>query len=111
MGLIIGEGSFTGDGKDAELVIKMHIRHEGLLRWLHSLFPMTRLYGPYNHAGRRYFMWIARGRALVDDVLPELRGIAAFDQHVAGRMNLMIERYGLTPDLRTLTTAEASRSG
>ncbi|HEY8638917.1 MAG TPA: hypothetical protein VIL53_00230 [Solirubrobacterales bacterium] len=94
-GLLIGEGSFTGDGKAAELVVKMHIRHERLLRWLHGLFPRTKLYGPYEHGGRHYFMWIARGRALKEDVLPTLHRISEFDDHAAARLDLMVTRYGL----------------
>lgn len=109
-GLIIGEGSFTGDRKDAELVIKMHVRHEALLRWLHRLFPRTRLYGPYNHAGRRYFMWIARGRALVEDVLPELIAINELDDHVAARMKAMIRRYDLDVDSAPRTQAGAPKA-
>jgi hypothetical protein len=97
-GLIIGEASFTGDSKAAELVIKMHVRHEALMRWLHGLFPRTRLYGPYNHAGRHYFMWIARGRALTEDVLPQLIAINELDDHVAARMKTMIRRYDLDVD-------------
>ena len=48
----------------------MHIRHESLLRWLVARFPRSRLYGPYHHGDRSYFQWMARGPALVEDVLP-----------------------------------------
>jgi hypothetical protein len=109
-GLIIGEGSFTGDRHAAELVIKMHVRHEALMRWLHGLFPRTRLYGPYNHAGRHYYTWIARGRALVEDVLPELVAIDELDEHVAGRMKAMIRRYGLDPEFARAEEALESKA-
>ena len=49
-------------------------------------FPRTRLYGPYHHGGRTYYQWMARGTALVEDVLPLLEGRihAGIDGH-AGR--------------------------
>jgi hypothetical protein len=109
-GLIIGEGSFTGDGKGAELVVNMHVRHEALMRWLHRRFPRTRLYGPYEHAGRRHFMWIARGRALVEDVLPELMAINELDDHVAARMNAMVRRYNLDVDSAQAKGTEAPKT-
>ncbi len=50
----------------------MHTRHEALFRWLMARFPRTRLYGLYHHGDRSYFQWMARGQALVEDVLPVL---------------------------------------
>ena len=72
VGLLIGEGSFGGDGKQPQVTLRMHVRHEALFRWLVERFPETRLYGPYHHGGRSYYQWMARGRTLVDDVLPLL---------------------------------------
>jgi hypothetical protein len=94
-GLLIAEGSFGGDGKQPQITLKMHIRHEALLRWLVERFPRTKLYGPYHHADREFFQWMARGRALVQDVLPVLDevGIAALDGHAAERLASMRERY------------------
>jgi hypothetical protein len=73
----------------------MHVRHEALFHWLVERFPRTRLYGPYHHGGRSYYQWMARGRALVEDVLPvleaELRG--DLDTHAAERFELMRSRY------------------
>lgn len=95
IGLMVGEGSFGGDGRQPQVVLRMHIRHERLFRWLDETFPNARLYGPYEHSGRRYYQWMARGRALVEDVLPlldpdELRTI---DTHAADRLVAMEERY------------------
>jgi hypothetical protein len=93
-GLLIGEGHFGGDGRQPQITLRMHIRHEDLFRWLERTFPRARLYGPYNHGGRRYFQWMARGKALVEDVLPLVESeIAARDRHVAGRIGTMRERY------------------
>src|SRR6516164_3049696 len=72
VGLLIGEGSFGGDGKQPQVTLRMHVRHETLFRWLMDRFPSTRLYGPYHHGGRSYYQWMARGAALVRDVLPVL---------------------------------------
>jgi hypothetical protein len=95
VGLLIGEGSFGGDGKQPQVTLRMHTRHESLFRWLVARLPSTRLYGPYNHGGRSYFQWMARGRALVTDVLPLLEaGLdSGIDGYAAGRFEAMLERY------------------
>jgi hypothetical protein len=94
-GLLIAQGSFGGDGKQPQVTLKMHTRHEPLLRWLMERFPRTKLYGPYHHADREFFQWMARGRALVEDVLPVLdaSGMAELDPHAAERIGTMRERY------------------
>src|SRR5438105_8783573 len=95
VGLMIGEGSFGGDGKQPQITLRMHVRHEALFRWLEDRFPRSRLYGPYSHGGRRYYQWMVRGRALVEDVLPlleqELR--EDIDTYAAARLQAMRARY------------------
>ena len=73
----------------------MHVRHEALFRWLVDRFPRSRLYGPYGHGGRSYFQWMARGQALVEDVLPVLESAAStrIDAYAAARLAEMRERY------------------
>ncbi len=96
IGLLVGEGSFGGDGKQPQVTLRMHIRHEALFQWLMERFPDTRLYGPYHHGGRSYYQWMARGRALVRDVLPLLEeafSSTTIDGHAATRFGLMCERY------------------
>src|ERR1700761_5374904 len=95
VGLLVGEGSFGGDGKQPQVTLRMHTRHEALFQWLMARFPRTRLYGPYNHGGRSYYQWMARGRALVDDLLPilEERMGADLDGHATERLREMSERY------------------
>ncbi len=95
VGLLIGEGSFGGDGKQPQITLRMHVRHEALFSWLMDRFPMTRLYGPYHHGGRSYYQWMARGPALVHHVLPVLEaGLAAgIDGHAAERLREMLDRY------------------
>ena len=34
IGVLIGEGSFGGDGKQPQITLRMHVRHEALFRWL-----------------------------------------------------------------------------
>ena len=94
-GLLIGEGSFGGDGKQPQITVRMHTRHEALFHWLMERFPRTRLYGPYHHGGRSYYQWMARGPALVEDVLPILEEAItpALDGHAAARLDAMRERY------------------
>jgi hypothetical protein len=96
VGILIGEGSFGGDGRQPQVTLRMHTRHEALFAWLMQRFPRTKLYGPYHHGGRSYYQWMARGRALVQDVLPllEARVSPAIDAHAAARLQEMLERYG-----------------
>ncbi|HEY1774550.1 MAG TPA: hypothetical protein VGG41_00190 [Solirubrobacteraceae bacterium] len=95
VGILIGEGSFGGDGKQPQITLRMHVRHEALFRWLVDRFPRTRLYGPYGHDGRSYYQWMARGVALVEDVLPvfDQVDLAALDAHAAARLSEMRSRY------------------
>ena len=95
VGVLIGEGSFGGDGKQPQVTLRMHVRHEHLFRWLVARFPRTRLYGPYDHGGRSYYQWMARGVALVEDVLPVLEDgvVAELDGYAASRLAEMRERY------------------
>jgi hypothetical protein len=95
VGVIVGEGHFGGDGRQPQVTLRMHTRHEALFRWLMERFPRTKLYGPYHHGGRSYYQWMARGRALVVDVLPVLqaRVVPELDDHAAARLREMTERY------------------
>jgi hypothetical protein len=95
VGLLVGEGSFGGDGKQPQVTLRMHVRHEALFRWLVARFPDSRLYGPYHHGGRSYYQWMARGRALVRDLLPLLEQELhpELDGHAASRFATMCERY------------------
>ena len=93
VGLLITQGSFGGDGRTPHITLKMHVRHESLLRWLHGRFPNTKLYGPYQHGSRHFYQWTARGRALVEDVLPVLEAVSDLDAHAAERIAQMRANY------------------
>jgi hypothetical protein len=96
VGILVGEGHFGGDGLQPEVTLRMHVRHEGLFRWLEARVPGSRLYGPYHHGGRDYYQWMVRGTALREQLLPILRRrLAGLDDHVRGRINEMMERYKL----------------
>ena len=95
-GLLVGEGHFGGDGRQAQVTLRMHVRHEGLFRWLEGALPGGRLYGPYHHGGRSYFQWMARGPFLRDVIVPLLAARHEFmDDHVTSRFDAMCQRYGL----------------
>jgi hypothetical protein len=96
VGLLVGEGSFGGDGKQPQVTLRMHTRHEALFQWLMERFPRTKLYGPYHHGGRSYFQWMARGRTLVEDLLPLLDEYVRpeLDGHAAARFDEMRGKYG-----------------
>jgi hypothetical protein len=95
VGILIGEGSFGGDGKQPQITLRMHTRHEALFRWLMTAFPRTKLYGPYHHGERSYYQWMARGPALVEDVLPILEASldAELDAHATQRFDAMRTTY------------------
>lgn len=112
VGLMVGEASFGGDGKQPQITLRMHVRHEALFLWLLDRFPSTRLYGPYHHGGRSYYQWMARGRALVRDVLPVLEeGLGPeLDGHAAERLDQMCRRYaGYIARERTLHAGSHGR--
>jgi hypothetical protein len=50
----------------------MHARHASLFRWILTNFPGGKLYGPYQHSGRHYFQWMARGVFLRETLWPLL---------------------------------------
>lgn len=111
VGLLVGEGSFGGDGRQPQVVLRMHTRHEAIFRWLEQRFPACRLYGPYHHSGRSYYQWMARGRALVEDLLPILEADLdpTLDAHAHARFQTMCERYAEVID-RERRHIEADRS-
>jgi hypothetical protein len=98
LGLLAGEGHFGGDGRQAQVTLRMHVRHEKLFRWLQAQFPESRLYGPYHHGGRDYFQWMARGEFLRDRLVPLVAAHRdLLDDYVAERFRQMCERYDLAP--------------
>lgn len=74
VGLLIGEGHFGGDGRQPQITLRMHTRHESLFFWIRDRFPGGKLYGPYNHGGRSYYQWMARGKYLREELVPLLDG-------------------------------------
>ena len=95
VGLLVGEGHFGGDGRQAQVTLRMHVRHEAIFRWLERTFPGGRLYGPYHHGGRDYLQWMARGPYLRDELVPLLdRWLSPdLDRHSFDRFQLMKARY------------------
>ena len=97
LGVLIGEGHFGGDGRQPQVTLRMHVDHESLFRWIERAFPGGRLYGPYDHGGRRYFQWMARGTFLRETLVPLLdRHLSEdLDRRAAGRYAEMKRRYGI----------------
>lgn len=97
LGLLVGEGHFGGDGRQPQVVLRMHVRHEAIFRWLEWRFPGGRLYGPYSHGGRHYFQWMARGGYLREVVAPLIhRHQRWLDDHAIERFQAMCTRYGIS---------------
>lgn len=63
MGLIVGEGSFTGDRQQPSLEIRMHRRDLDPLENVRNVLG-GRIFGPYAHGGRSQYVYMLRGRAL-----------------------------------------------
>jgi hypothetical protein len=106
VGILVGSGHFGGDGRQPQITLKMHVRHEALFRWLVRSFPGGRLFGPYNHGGREYYQWMARGPFLRDVVLPilERRLTPEVDRKAFDAVTDLRTRYA-----RVLATSETSR--
>jgi hypothetical protein len=113
VGLLIGEGSFGGDGKQPQVTLRMHVRHEAIFRWLVDRFPSTRLYGPYHHGGRSYYQWMARGTALVRDILPVLDEVPVeqLDAHAGERLRDMLDRYGAAIERERVRLRDGAADG
>jgi len=99
VGLLVGEGHFGGDGRQPQVTLRMHVRHERLFHWLVRVFPGGKLYGPYDHGGRHYYQWMARGTYLRTVICPLLEQhlTPEVDAYAHGRFVTMKERYGLGP--------------
>lgn len=97
LGVLVGEGHFGGDGRQPQVSLRMHTRHEPLFRWIEKTFPGGRLYGPYNHGGRSYFQWMARGEFLRNELVPLLEAHLSpeLDKKSYDRFGAMKERYRL----------------
>lgn len=102
VGLLVGEGHFGGDGRQPQVTLRMHVRHEAIFQWLEQTFPGGRVYGPYNHGGRHYLQWMARGPFLRDELAPLLDRLLSpsLDRHSFDRYQLMKARYPQLADDR-----------
>lgn len=102
VGILVGEGSFGGDGRQPQVTLRMHIRHRALFTWLTETFPGGRLYGPYHHGGRSYYQWMVRGAYLRDTLVPILDEHLTpdLDEYAWQRYLTMKERYGLDQSAR-----------
>lgn len=115
VGVLVGEGHFGGDGRQPQVTLRMHERHAPLFRWIERTLPGGRLYGPYDHGGRRYYQWMARGPFLKDVLLPilERRVTPEVDVYAYERLVQMKERYsrqlstGSGAEPRELSTSDA----
>ncbi len=97
VGILVGEGHFGGDGRQAQVTLRMHTDHAALFRWLVDRVPGSRLYGPYHHGGRSYYQWMARGAVLRDTLVPLLEEHLrpALDERAWRRFQQMRSDYRL----------------
>jgi hypothetical protein len=71
MGLIVGEGSFTGDKRQPSLEVKLHRRDLEPLEHLQRTLG-GRIFGPYARGSRNLYAYMLRGGAL-RQALPTLQ--------------------------------------
>lgn len=97
IGILVGEGHFGGDGRQPHITLRMHTDHKALFDWITDHFPGGKLYGPYNHGGRRYYQWMARGEYLRKHLVPLLDQYLSdrLDTKAARRFREMKARYSL----------------
>lgn len=95
VGLLVGEGTFGGDGRQPQVTLRMHVRHSALFAFIERAFPGGRVYGPYHHGGRHYLQWMARGSFLRDELLPllEQHVTEQLDSYSSARLSQMCRRY------------------
>ena len=85
MGLIVGEGSFTGDRQQPSLELKLHRRDVEPLEHLQKTLG-GRIFGPYAHGGRNSYAYMLRGRELrlalptIQEHLPQSWKRVQFDE-------------------------------
>jgi hypothetical protein len=98
LGVLVGEGHFGGDGRQPHITLRMHTDHKALFAWIMEHFPGGKLYGPYNHGGRTYYQWMARGVFLREHLVPLLDKHLSerLDQKAARRYQEMKVRYSLS---------------
>jgi hypothetical protein len=65
MGVIVGEGCFSGDRTAPALVLALHVDDPQPLLDLRSVFGGS-IYGPYVHNGRHFRKWILRSWQLAE---------------------------------------------
>lgn len=68
IGLIVGEGCFSGDKQCPSLTVTLHASDPQPLLDLRSVFGGV-IYGPYVHNGRHHQNWLLRGWQL-EEALP-----------------------------------------
>lgn len=109
LGILIGDGHFGGDRRQPQITLKMHVRHEPLLRYLQERWPGARLYGPYHYDGRDFFQLMFRGAVLRYRLIPLLARLPwrAIDPHTHDRFLAMLDRYGLSSGPVAAEAAEA----
>ncbi|HEY7704652.1 MAG TPA: hypothetical protein VID03_07465 [Acidimicrobiia bacterium] len=104
VGLLVGEGHFGGDGRQPQVTLRMHVRHEATFFRLRELLPGSKLYGPYRHGGRHYYQWMVRGRYLREELVPLIAGVRhLLDDYTAARFDAMCENYKIV--VKTGSTA------
>ena len=94
-GVLIGEGSFGGDGKQPQITLRMHMRHEALFRWLDGAVPAhAALRARTTTAGARTSSgWRAAGAGGGRPAGPRGGVTPELDAHAAARLDAMRSDY------------------
>jgi hypothetical protein len=111
IGILVAQGHFGGDGKQPQVTLRMHTKHEALLEWVETAYPGGKVYGPYHHSGRSYYQWMARGPYLRHTILPLLSRHMSpdLDGDAWGRYQTMLRTYKLPGAPRPLAPGGTGR--
>jgi hypothetical protein len=102
IGLFIGEIHFGGDRVQAQVTLRMSLKHLDVLEWAHARFPLAKLYGPYTYVykdgkPRTTYQLMFRGEVLKKQLIPVLDSYdwSAIAPHVYTRYWSMKRKYDL----------------
>lgn len=97
-GLLLGvfsvQGSFGGDGRTPQLIIRGGEAQMQLFKRLLALIPESTVHGPYNNRGSIYYQWSLRGEGLFQFVATgALDGLEALSPAQWENLKKMSENY------------------
>ena len=96
LGLLVGEGHFGGDGRQPQVTLRMHVRHEETFEWLRRTYPAAPSTARTITAAVPTTSGRLAGRYLREYIVPLVeRHRSLLDAYTAARFDTMCERYSI----------------